>query len=363
MSLERSYKTISESSKIIKTTLVLAVLLNLSAIHEWVQKKEVSAITTSFSKLTEAMREIGDLFYLNVFRDNLRASFLPLTNSVVTKLPTETTINPMLPDLKDPKRQVAAIDPSSTEVDFGELDLTEIDLIDEVIDDQPKLPKEQVGVTVTEPKGSLGHKNVLIIGDSILKSGLQEHFERNLNRKNKKIAIQIKSKSGTGLSRPDVFNWISYIDENKNQFDKTIIFLGTNDAQNLVVAKKIVPFDSKEWKAEYSLRVRSLLEKACVKSKHVYWISSLRMRSDTFDAKMRALHEVVRKEIKSHPSCAQYVSAFQWFTKKTKYTDTWVSESKKSGKKTIKLRAADGIHLTYWGADLFSQKIIEAIYE
>jgi hypothetical protein len=87
------------------------------------------------------------------------------------------------------------------------------------------------------------------------------------------------------------------------------------------------------------------------------------MRSDAFDAKMRSLHEVARREIKSQSSCAQYISAFPWFTKKLKYTDTWITESKKTGKKTIKLRVADGIHMTYWGADLFSQKLIESIYE
>ncbi len=87
------------------------------------------------------------------------------------------------------------------------------------------------------------------------------------------------------------------------------------------------------------------------------------MRSDAFDTKMRSLHEVVRKEIKAQPSCARFVPVGKWFTKKSKYTDTWTTESKRLGKKTVKLRVSDGIHLTYWGADLFSQKLIESIYE
>lgn len=349
MSLERSYKSISESSKIIKITLALALFMNLSTIHEWLQQKEASPMTTSFLKLTEALRDIGDQFYLNSFRNGLRMRFLPLTSSVVNTVPVV------------PKRQVAAMAPTSISAEIEPIDLTELDRIDEIIDEPIKAPNLEGPTDVVSGPG--GHKNILIIGDSILKSGLQEHFERNLVRKDQGITMEIKSKSGTGLSRPDVFNWVDYVEKNRDQFDKTIVFLGTNDAQNLLVDKKVVPFDSKEWKAEYSLRVRTLLQKACAKSKHVYWVSSLRMRSDAFDAKMRSLHDVVRKEIKTQSTCAQYVSVFQWFTKKAKYTDTWVTESKKAGKKTIKLRVADGIHLTYWGADLFSQKIIESIYE
>ncbi len=361
MSLERSYKNISESSKIIKVTLVLALLVNLSTVHEWLQQKEASPVTSSFLKLTEALKDIGDQFYLNAFRDNLRANFLPLTNTVVSNSPVDSSANPMIPDLKDPKRQVAAIDPEVTKLGIESIDLTEIDMIDDILAEPGKSAK--FDVAVEKPTGTGTQKSILIIGDSILKSGLQEHFERNLARKDQNITMEIKSKSGTGLSRPDVFDWVGYVDKNKDQFEKTIIFLGTNDAQNLLIDKKVIPFDSKEWKEEYSLRVRTLLQKACSKSKQVYWVSSLRMRSDTFDAKMRSLHDVVRKEIKTQSTCAQYVSVSQWFTKKSKYTDTWITESKKAGKKTIKLRVADGIHLTYWGADLFSQKLIESIYE
>lgn len=349
MSLEKNYKNIYESSKIIKMTLVVTFLLNLSTIHEWLQQKEASSVTSSFLKLTEALKEIGDQFYLTSLRQGIRSRFLPLVTGVAVTRSVESLQNPMIPDLEVQQREVAGIDPDSRSSQPEDVDFTEISLIDELIDQ----PTAVGGMA----------KTVLIIGDSILKSGLQEHFERNLTARDKTITIEIKSKSGSGLSRPDVFDWATYIDKQKDQFEKTIILLGTNDAQNLIINKKVVPFDSKEWKAEYSLRVRTLLQKMCSKSKQVYWVSSLRMRSEAFDAKMRSLHEVVRKEIKTQSTCAQYISVFQWFTKKSKYTDTWITDSKKNGKKTIKLRVADGVHMTYWGADLFSQKIIESIYE
>lgn len=360
MSLEKSYKNISESSKIIKLTLLIGLLLNLSTIHEWLGQKEASPMTSSFLKLTEALKEIGDQFYLTTLRESVRARFLPYTSNVAVSSVHESKPNPMMPDTDGPSRKIAAIDKDISDLKPERVDLGELDLIDDIVID-PSVQGERTTATTATASGT--HKGVLIIGDSILKSGLQEHFERNLILRDHDIKIEIKSKSGTGLSRPDVFDWIGFIDKQKDQFEKTIVLLGTNDAQNLLVDKKVIPFDSKEWKTEYSARVRTLIQKACSKSKQVYWVSSLRMRSDSFDAKMRSLHEVVRKEIKSQSSCAQYVSVFQWFTKKSKYTDTWTTDSKKNGKKTIKLRVADGIHLTYWGADLFSQKIIESIYE
>tara|TARA_B110001454_G_scaffold219202_1_gene251953 strand:- start:32595 stop:33632 length:1038 start_codon:yes stop_codon:yes gene_type:complete len=344
-------------------TLVITLLLNLSTIHEWLQQKEASPMTSSFLKLTEALKEIGGQFYLTALREGVRSRFIRYTTGVAQIPLLEQKQNPLIPDIGD--RQVAAVGPRSEDPIVEKIDLTELGLLDELIS-TPTAESASIKQKVEDPpspKAPGTQKSILIIGDSILKSGLQEHFERNLVQRNENTTMEIKSKSGTGLSRPDVFDWVNYVDKQKDKYEKMLIFLGTNDAQSLLINKKAIPFDSKEWKDEYSLRVRTLLQKACSKSKQVYWVSSLRMRSDSFDAKMRSLHEVVRKEIKTQSSCAQYISAFQWFTKKSKYTDTWTTESKKNGKKTIKLRVADGIHLTYWGADLFSQKIIESIYE
>lgn len=369
MGIEKSYKNISESSSIIKMTLVITVLLNLSTIHEWLQQKEASPMTSSFLKLTEALKELGDQFYLTALRDGVRSRFLPYAVTLTQTVSIGPKQNPLLPDVGTTDRKVAAIESGGEDSEvIGDVDTAELNLIDDLIG-EPANNVAALNSTLPNPapapEANIAgtQKSILIIGDSILKSGLQEHFERNLVRRDENTTMEIKSKSGTGLSRPDVFDWVNYLDKQKDKFDRTIIFLGTNDAQNLLINKKAIPFDSKEWRAEYSLRVRTLLQKACSKSKHVYWVSSLRMRSDVFDAKMHSLHEVVRKEIKTQSSCAQFISAFQWFTKKSKYTDTWTTESKKNGKKTIKLRVPDGVHLTYWGADLFSQKVIESIYE
>lgn len=344
MGLEKNYKNVSESMKILKLTIFIAFFLNLSTLNEWLQQKEVNSTTTTFLKLTQALNEIGNLLYLNSFRSGIRTLFIKDTSLVLSPNPS------LAPVASDPgsNRKIAAIDPTAELAKLVE-DPGDFDLIDDLVSE--------------ENLSEISSKNILVIGDSILKSGLQEHLERNLGKRDKGISIQIKSKSGTGLSRPDVFDWISYIEDTKEHFEKVVVFLGTNDAQNFVSDKKVIAFDSKEWKTEYALRVRKLVEKACSKAKQVYWVGSLRMKSDSFDAKIRSLQEVVRQEISGKPSCAQFVSVSNWFTRKTKYTDTWMTESKKSGKKTIKLRVSDGIHLTYWGADLFSQKLIESIYE
>ncbi len=344
MGLEKSYKNLSESRAILKMTLAIAFFLNLSTLNEWLQQKEATPTTATFLKLTRALNDVGEEFHLNSLRSSIRDRFFNRNQIAVAVIAAE--MNPMKPDLPS-DRKIAAIDPDP-ELLSEDGNSAEMDLIEDIVDDG------------TELKAKRG---VLIVGDSILKSGLQEHFERNLSKRDETIVIEAKSQSGTGLSRPDVFDWISYVDSAKEQFEKVIVFLGTNDAQNLVVDKKVVVFDSKEWRTEYASRVHTLIQKACSKSKQMYWIGSLKMKSETFDSKMRALNEVVRQEIKAQPLCAQFVSVSNWFTRKSKYTDTWTTDSKKPGKKTVKMRVSDGIHLTYWGADIFSQKLIESIYE
>lgn len=326
--------------------MLFSVLLNLSTIHEWLSQKEASAMNSSFLKLTSALNDIGNEFYLNFFRDSVRLRFLNKQETASVG----SEISPLKPELvPEVPRKVAAIEGISSESIVTEEDLSELDVIDELIDDPAPFDEFK--------------KDVLIVGDSILRSGLQEHIQRNLGKRNQSVQIEIKSKSGTGLARPDVFDWINYLEKTKTHFEKIVVFLGTNDAQNIVLNKKVIRFDTDEWNAEYGFRIRNFIQKACGKAKQVYWVGSLRMRSKSFDAKMQSLQAIARKEIKNHPSCARFIPVSQWFSKKSKYTDTWTTDSKKTGKKTIKLRVADGIHLTYWGADLFSQKLIESIYE
>ena len=329
--------------KILRMTILFSLLLNLSTIHEWLSQKEANPNTQAFLKLTESLRDIGNVYYLNYFRDSIRTQIFPLSKETLAAVnPT----NVIVPNNTD--RNLAAIDPTpiADDEELIPIDMTEIDFVDDIVDE-------------TENP----NQAVLVLGDSILKSGLQEHFQRNLKNRGRNFRVETKSKSGTGLSRPDVFNWVDYIEKSTDVFDKVIVFLGTNDAQNLKSGKKIISFGSKDWRLEYALRVRSLIEKSCEKANQVVWVGSLRMKSDNFDSKIQFLNETVRKEINSRPSCARFISVNNWFTKKSKYVENWTIASKSSAPKVIKLRAADGIHLTYWGADLFSQRLIESIYE
>jgi hypothetical protein len=83
------------------------------------------------------------------------------------------------------------------------------------------------------------------------------------------------------------------------KYDVTFIFLGTNDAQNFIVDNTLYPFGSTSWSEVYSDRVENLIRATCKVSDHVYWVSSLKMRSKDFDRKLKFLHSLAKEKIQS----------------------------------------------------------------
>lgn len=204
----------------------------------------------------------------------------------------------------------------------------------------------------------------LLLGDSILKSGVQMHLQSLIKSKNKNYTIDINSKSGTGLSRPDVYDWNQYLlnlkkTQNKN-YQAIYVFLGTNDAQNLILDKKVIKFGTPDWQTEYSKRIQTFINSNCSLSKKTYWIGALKMRSVDFDSRLMVLNDIVKSLIQSAPqSCAEYVDVHDWFTQDLNFVEHWTLPGKDGEIKTVKIRADDGIHLSYWGSLLFSKKLIQ----
>lgn len=314
--------------------ILFSCILNLENIHIWAQQKSVSKVTFILLKFTDSFNYLGQELGLNIFTQKLRSSFndfktanyFQLNQSRLVASDNQQTLNPLLVDVPD-------------------LELVENG--NEIIDD---LIEEQMPTTKSEE----GMAKMLLLGDSMLKSGLQMHLQTKLHKQYPDAEVIVKSQSGTGLSRPEIFNWIDYVKTLTASYEDIYVFLGTNDAQNFVVDKKIYAFGSDEWAQEYGNRVSVFLSSACEKAKNVFWIGSLKMRSESFDKKMSILNSIVKAEIKKNKSCGKFISTYQWITEKNNYIDHMTID-----KKTQKVRMEDGIHLSYWGALLFSEKLIE----
>lgn len=334
MEIKKAYLNRKKSWSLLVGIILLSFIFNLENIHMWAQQKSVSKITLIILKFTDSFNYLGQELGLNLVTKQLRSSFNEFKTADYFQLnqirnvagEPLSAVNPLLADVPD-------------------LELPESDerIIDELVESSPSTSSADEEST-----------RILLLGDSMLKSGLQMHLQTKLHKQYPEADVIIKSQSGTGLSRPEIFNWIDYVNTLSATYEDIYVFLGTNDAQNFVIDKKIYAFGSDEWAQEYASRVSSLLNTACEKAKNVFWVGSLRMRSESFDKKMSILNSIVKSEVKKNKSCGKYISTQQWITEKNNYVDHMTID-----KKTQKVRMEDGIHLSYWGALLFSEKLIE----
>lgn len=329
--------------------ILLTIIFNLQGLHEWAQRKANSKPLLKLEQLTDALDRFGQITYLNSPRQWIHDTFLQFKKSE--------------PTIEFAKSDISIIEGSNPTVVSDASN--EIAIPIRSPSNQNALETKQLSSS-SNNTAMLPHR-VLLIGDSILKSGLQLHLQSQLKSKNKDYLVEINSKSGTGLSRPEVYNWITYTqslakaEDSTPKYDVTFIFLGTNDAQNFIVDNTLYPFGSTSWSEVYSARVENLIRATCKVSDHVYWVSSLKMRSKDFDRKLKFLHSLAKEKIQSLSSCAKYMDVSEWFTLKSNFVDQWAYEKKSGESKPVKIRTEDGIHLSYWGAQLFSKKLLQTV--
>jgi hypothetical protein len=199
-----------------------------------------------------------------------------------------------------------------------------------------------------------GHK-VLLIGDSLM-AGIGPALKNALATQ-KHIASHLIAKIGTGLARPDRYNWSEALrDELKDhQYKMVIVLLGTNDTQNIKVGKKGLRFGGPTWHSTYAARVHELMSTSCNASAEVYWLGLPLMRDREFNQKASHLNTVIKSIARSH-KCVRYVALSDQGERSAQYT-AYVSE----GTRQIKVRAPDGIHYTPAGAKLMSELLMPKI--
>lgn len=204
-------------------------------------------------------------------------------------------------------------------------------------------------------------KEILLIGDSMLKTGLNIILKKQLQRKLPDYQIHVQAEIGTGLARPEVYNWLREIEKFKSKkVHMLVIFLGTNDGQSFVENKKVYRFGSTNWDEKYSERVNDLASFGCEVANHVYWIGQLPMRDEKLNKKMQHINFVIENTLKNH-QCAKWVDSRGWLSGENGQFVAFQNELIEKAQTNKRVRQEDGIHLTLQGADIVSQKIIQVM--
>jgi uncharacterized protein len=219
------------------------------------------------------------------------------------------------------------------------------------------IPKASMLVPLPTPPADRP-RVVALVGDSMMTVGISAELLRDTA--NRKDLQMIKSfHSGTGLARPELFNWISQYPAMLNSAhpDIVIVAIGANDSQGFVENGKVMKFGTDEWIEVYRQRISSFLDMLIADGAHVVWIGLPPMKHEGYNQKIKEINRIAYTEVSERPQVS-------WFSS-TPYIGDAAGNFREfvtspNGKIT-RIRAADGIHLSDKGASLLTSELIHWI--
>lgn len=218
----------------------------------------------------------------------------------------------------------------------------------------------QRGATVLTPlpQATLARPRVVALaGDSVMAVGLSAQLQRDLAPYRDSIVTLKAYRSATGLARPEVFDWLNEYPlmlEHRRP-DVVIVAIGANDGQGFVEGGKVKAFGTPEWHAVYAKRIADYLALLARDGALVLWLQLPPMKSAKFNARMETINEIAREAVAREPRAI-------WWNPMGRIADANGEfrefGPRADGKKTVRLREADGIHLSDEGAGLITPDLV-----
>lgn len=196
---------------------------------------------------------------------------------------------------------------------------------------------------------------VALAGDSMMAVGLSAQFLRE-SAGNPNLRVVKAFRSGTGLARPEVFDWMQQYPAmlGAERPDVVLVAIGANDAQGFVVEGKVLKCGTEEWRAVYQQRVDDYLSMLESGGARVVWMGLPPMRAASYDEKIAIINRIDYTVVSHHPQAA-------WISLAAVVGDTaggFREFQLAANGKPLRLRAADGIHLSDEGAGLLTPSLL-----
>ena len=208
----------------------------------------------------------------------------------------------------------------------------------------PKIPAVQAGKTRT----------VALVGDSMMAVGLSSTLLREAPKFPDLVMVKM-FKSGTGLARPEVFDWPTEYPAmlGKVRPDVVIVAIGANDGQGFVEGGVTYSFGSAGWAAIYEERVETFLALLEADGATVVWVALPPMKSGDYDARIALVNRIDYAVVRASSQAVWYSTAGIVGDGNGRFKD--FGEVRGT---VARLRQQDGIHLSDDGAVLVVAKLL-----
>jgi hypothetical protein len=176
----------------------------------------------------------------------------------------------------------------------------------------------------------------------------------------------VDGKIGTGLDRPDVFNWFLEIRRELKTLHPNAVVLGFggNDDKSymtgLPAGIAIAAFDDPAWRREYARRVGGLIDLINRSGAYVVWVGLPITRDPAQTARFDAINGVVAQEVDKRPGGAVYLDTYSLLSAPNggfaQYLTTLSGDVQD-------VRAPDGVHFSPAGAGIVARQVLKDLNE
>ena len=197
-----------------------------------------------------------------------------------------------------------------------------------------------------------GPPTIVVFGDSQA-AGLARGLQRVL-AEDPRFRVLNRTHPGASLVH-DESEWLAPIAQfaEREKADIAIVMFGANDRIDMREGRTTLRFRSPEWRAEYTARLDTLLDRLAAAQLRVLWLGNPIARSERYTEDMSYINELYADAITRH--------GFQFVPLWTVVADesgNYTAYGKDRAGVTQRLRGVDGIHFTAAGYELIAEKIV-----
>ena len=197
---------------------------------------------------------------------------------------------------------------------------------------------------------------VVLAGDSMMAVGFGTGLMRRAGE-HKSLRVVRVFKSGTGLARPDVFNWMDQYPAmlGSEKPDVVIVAIGANDGQSFIVDGKVLLFGTEEWRKAYQSRVADFLAMVESTGARVLWVGLPPMRSESFNQRISMVNRVAYTVVSHDPKASWWSTASFVGDASGAYREF----AQMPNGAMVRMRAPDGIHFAEEGASAMTAVLVK----
>ena len=223
----------------------------------------------------------------------------------------------------------------------------------------PTLPNQKANPKRKENAASLPilpqtiPQRILLIGSSSMNSDLGAFLAQSLRRQ--KLEVYRQAKVGSGLARPDFYNWMEELPKLIEEHHPELIiaqFIG-NDCQSLVEAdgSVLAKYGSAEWEEAYEKRISDFIDIAHNQGIRIVFLGMSNVRSSLFRRNLLQSNSIIEKTALSNN--ARFVSLWESTSDAEGIALEYISTDDISRA----MYQEDGIHLSREGARMVAREV------